>query len=251
MSQLIFKELLAKIKAREKAALATIVKAPLKELIGKKRLLTDTGEELNNLPADLLTAQQHESLLKQIKAALAKEEIAKYSLNLAGLAEKIELLVEVYLPEPRLIVMGGGHIGQALYDFSSKLDFELVVIDDRPKFANQQLFPAAKEVICGAFEEVLSDFNFGLNDYLVIVTRGHQHDYTCLAKVIEAEVDYIGMIGSQRKVAAIFDKLKEEDYTQTDLQMVKAPIGLEINAETPEEIAISILAEIIKERRES
>lgn len=146
---------------------------------------------------------------------------------------------------PHVLILGGGHVSQALAKVLAILRYETTVVDDRPEFANQSIFPTAARVICGDFLEVLARYPFTGNTFVVIVTRGHRHDYTCLWAVIDKPAGYIGMIGSRRKVNAVFQALEEEGVAKEKLAAVHAPIGLDIGAQTPEEIAVSIAAEII------
>ncbi len=162
---------------------------------------------------------------------------------------------EVYIREPfypkeRLIILGGGHIALPLTEFASKTGFEVIVGDDRPSFANKQRFPLAEEVLCDTFENIIHDIKVTRNDYIVIITRGHRHDMDCLRQLLKlGESKYLGMIGSKRRVRAVIDILIEEGYDKERLNRICTPIGLPINAVTPEEISISILAELILRKR--
>lgn len=144
-------------------------------------------------------------------------------------------------------VMGGGHVGLATAGFAKKVGFNVVVVDDRSEFANIERFPEADAV------QVLTDFSSccdGIceNDYVVIVTRGHIHDRDVLAEALRTPATYIGMIGSSRKRQAVYDSILENGFTEDDLTRVSSPIGLTIGADTPEEIGISIVAELIAHR---
>jgi xanthine dehydrogenase accessory factor len=156
---------------------------------------------------------------------------------------------EPYFPESRLIILGGGHIAKPLAEFSAKCGFAVTVVDDRPSFANRQRFPEAKQVICESFERVFPLLNINRSSFVVIITRGHRHDLDCLRQVLTLETAYTGMIGSKRRVRGAREQLTEEGYPKEKLDAVRAPIGLDIGAETPEEIAISILSELIKYKR--
>ena len=154
--------------------------------------------------------------------------------------------VERINPQDSLYLFGAGHVAQPVVEIASLVGFRTVVLDDREKFANQDNFPKADEVI------VLDDFNHALESlslasgaYVVIVTRGHAHDQTVLELVLATHATYIGMIGSRTKVARCFQSLKEKGFSQDQLARVHAPIGLKIGSETPEEIAVSIVAQLI------
>lgn len=159
-----------------------------------------------------------------------------------------QIFIQPVTPPNTLLVLGAGHIAQALVRMATQLDFEITVVDDRPDFANQALFPNVN-VICNSFEKVLSEYPITSSTYVVIVTRGHRYDAECLRKVVTSPAYYIGMIGSRRRTRLLFNQLEEEGYSREDLDKVKTPIGLDIGGETPGEIAISILAEIICHRR--
>jgi xanthine dehydrogenase accessory factor len=159
-------------------------------------------------------------------------------------------LIERYSPKSRLIIFGGGHIALPLVTFGAALGFYVVVFDDRPSFANESRFPSAQEVICDRFENAMDMLNIRRTDYVVIVTRGHRHDQHCLRGVLQGETPfYTGMIGSRRRVEIVKRQLREEGFSAPQLDQVHSPIGLAIGAATPEEIAVSILAEIIQYKR--
>ena len=158
-------------------------------------------------------------------------------------------LLEPYFPEPKLVIFGGGHIAKPLSEYASRAGFGVVVVDDRPSFANTFRFPEANQVICESFERSFGIINFNKSVFVVIVTRGHRHDMACLRAVLRHETAYVGMIGSKRRVRNTKDQLLEEGYSQDTIDRLFAPIGLDIGAVTPDEIAFSIIAQLIKERR--
>jgi xanthine dehydrogenase accessory factor len=159
-------------------------------------------------------------------------------------------LIERYLPKPRMIIFGGGHISLALSRMAKLADFNVVIYDDRPMFANPGRFPEADEVICDDFSRVFEHIAVGRGDYAVIVTRGHKHDAECLEGVLRgAEPAYTGMIGSRRRVAIVLNELAERGCARERIDKVRTPIGLKIGAVTPPEIAVAILAEVIAAKR--
>lgn len=159
-----------------------------------------------------------------------------------------QIFIQPVMPPNALLILGAGHIAQALVGMATQLDFEITVVDDRPDFANPVLFPNVN-VICNSFEKVLNEYPITGSTYVVIVTRGHRYDAECLRKVVTSPAAYIGMIGSRRRTKLLLNQLEEEGYSRADLDRVETPIGLDIGGETPAEIAISILAEIILYRR--
>jgi xanthine dehydrogenase accessory factor len=157
--------------------------------------------------------------------------------------------VEMLNPSPCLIIAGGGHIGCALSRLAVDLGFYVVVMDDRPEFATPTRFPHVHRCVVGRFESELESFPIDDNTYIVIVTRGHKRDGRALAAVIASPARYIGLIGSKRKVLTIMNDLHAGGVAVESLKKVHGPIGLEINAISVEEIAISIAAELVAVRR--
>ena len=156
----------------------------------------------------------------------------------------------VFLPENRLILLGGGHIAQPLCAMASMLDFAVTVVDDRITFANSERFPEAAQVICNSFANAIADLKIRATDYVCVITRGHRWDGECLRQILAGTLPiYLGMIGSKRRVAGLLDLLAGEGFSADDLARIHAPIGLKINAQTPAEIAVSICAEMIAHRR--
>ena len=165
--------------------------------------------------------------------------------------EPFDLYIEPIMSEPVLYVFGGGHVSLQIVPMAALIGFKVVVIDDRPEFADPNKFPEAMSVHEYPFEGVFDRLPIDQSSYVVIVTRGHLHDRTVLTQALKSQARYIGMIGSRRKTAIVFKKLTEEGFTKTDLDRVYSPIGIDIKAETPEEIAVSIVAELIKVRAET
>jgi xanthine dehydrogenase accessory factor len=160
------------------------------------------------------------------------------------------LLFEISRPPLELIVCGGGHVGQAVARAGRFLDFNVTVIDDRADFASREKFPdPAIRLIADDFIAGLRSLKITPAAHLVIVTRGHRHDEICLREVIGKPARYIGMIGSRRRTTTIREHLRREGFGAELLRGVRSPIGLDIGAQTPEEIALSILAEIVLVRR--
>jgi xanthine dehydrogenase accessory factor len=153
-------------------------------------------------------------------------------------------------PAPTLVIAGAGHVGTALAAVASQMDFRVIVIDDRPDFASPTRFPNAT-IRIGSAETELEKLSLNEQSYVVIVTRGHRRDALALAAVVRSRAGYIGLIGSKRKIIKIFSDLREQGVSSEQLNRVHAPIGLNLGAVTPAEIAVSISAEIIAVRRGS
>ncbi|OGP92399.1 MAG: hypothetical protein A2Z19_02125 [Deltaproteobacteria bacterium RBG_16_54_18] len=160
------------------------------------------------------------------------------------------LYLEPIFPAPTLYLFGAGHISRSVASIATLVGFDVIVIDDRADFANRDYFPLVQEIWVEEFTGSGKKVEGGTLSYIVIVTRGHMHDYTVLRQALPLGCRYIGMIGSHRKRDIIYKELTKEGYTKADLARVHAPIGLAIGAETPEEIAVSIVAELIKVRAE-
>ena len=159
------------------------------------------------------------------------------------------IMVQLFESPARLVIVGGGHVGLALAMIGEQAGFSVAVIDDREQFANVERFPMADEVRSGPIDESLAAMAIDGSAYVVLVSRGHQQDELALRSVIGRGAAYVGMIGSKRRTATVLAHLVAEGLDYTALQAVSTPIGLDIGAETPEEIALSILAEIVQLRR--
>ncbi len=157
---------------------------------------------------------------------------------------------EPLLPQERLIVLGAGHIALPVCQFGAACGFTVCVVDDRPDFANRARFPQAAEVICDSFENGIRKLAVTPFDYVVVITRGHRHDADCLRVLLVGEKPaYLGMIGSRRRTKGLLEMLKEEGFDEARLAKICTPIGLDIGAITPAEIAVSILSEVIAYKR--
>jgi xanthine dehydrogenase accessory factor len=221
------------------AGIATVIASSDPLLVGQKTLVTAAGALV------ALGLGQCEPAI-MAKAQLAVED------GLSRLLVHGDLQVFVQAPEhrPTALVVGAGHIAVPLAQIASLCDFRVTVLDDRPSFANRERFPQAESVIVGDYQTELRRFPIDSHTYIVLITRGHQHDVPCLLEVIDSPAAYIGMIGSKRRVAGVFQLLETECGIAKDkLARVHSPIGLSIGAETPAEIAVSIMAEIIQTRR--
>ena len=160
------------------------------------------------------------------------------------------LVSEPMLPQERLLVLGGGHIALHVVEFAAKCGFSVIVADDRPDFANRARFPLAEQVICDSFENAIRSVNLTPYDYVVIITRGHRHDADCLRVLLPGvRTAYLGLIGSRRRVRGLMEMLADEGYSTERMEEICTPIGLPIGAITPQEIAISILSELIAYKR--
>lgn len=159
------------------------------------------------------------------------------------------LVAEPFFKPAELLILGGGNISRPLAQVAALLGYQVTVIDDRPEFSRPGQFPEARRVICDDFPKALENLHLGLWASAVVVTRGHQHDFTCLERLIRHDLAYLGMIGSKRKVELAKEYLRARDVPEERIAGVYMPVGLDVGAQTPEEIAVSIAAELVKARR--
>ena len=158
--------------------------------------------------------------------------------------------IRKFTAKSRLIILGGGHVGLALSRMAAMLDYTVVVVDDRPAFANYERFPEAEQVICDSFENAIRSLEIGSRDYVCVLTRGHRWDQHCVEAILSGEMPYyLGMIGSRRRVAGLKECLAQKGYDAVRIDRLHAPIGLPIGAQTPAEIALSICAEMVQIKR--
>ncbi len=181
----------------------------------------------------------------EIRDAVKAGHSAKYETEYDG-----QKFIRKFVPEDRLIILGAGHIARPLCEIASMLEYSVVVVDDRPDFANTVRFPKAAEVICDSFENALERIGIRDSDYVCVVTRGHRYDGACLRHILSGTMPfYLGMIGSRRRVIELMNLLEEEGFSRERLNQIHAPIGVPIGAVTVEEIAVSIIAQLIECRR--
>jgi xanthine dehydrogenase accessory factor len=238
-----------------RAALVTIVRATgsTPQRVGAKMLVLEDGRAIGTIGGG---CYENDALGKaRLVLAEGRPQIVQYELNddLAGesglvCGGRMEVFIEPVAPPPDLYVVGAGHVGFHLGRFASAIGFRLHVVDDREAFANASRFPEAVEVVVDDIGRWLAAAPLAPRSYVVVVTRGHRHDLEAVRALAAREVAYVGLIGSRAKVARLFEALLEEGVAAEVLRRVHAPIGLDLGAVTPEEIAISILAELIAVR---
>jgi xanthine dehydrogenase accessory factor len=252
--------------------LATIIAAggTWRPCIGQQMLVHENGETSGTLmlpdtPAGL-TPQLVEAAQKAIRAGKPHIENVGATLAVARSASKphiqsadqphienlpgstdawAEIFIEPFVPNPVLLIAGAGHIAAPLAALAHLMNFSVSVTDDRASFASRERFPTARQLLVGDIESILRNYPITLRTHIVLVTRAHAHDVQGLRAIIDSPAAYIGMIGSQRRVWAVFKLLHEEGVPAEKLARVRAPIGLDLGGSTPEEIALCIMAEII------
>lgn len=229
------------------AVLATIVEAEGNDRVqaGAKCLVVD-GKVKANTVADARILQ---AIVRGSVAILNDEKSKLVAIEIPD-GGKLQVFFEVMLEPPKLIVVGAGHIAVPLVQIAKVLDFHVTVIDDRLLYANRERFPAADKVLVGDMAQMLKEMTLTPSCYIVLITRGHKYDEPCLREILHSKAKYIGMIGSKRRIKACFQRFRDEEKIAEEvIERVYAPIGLDIATETPPEIALSILAEVIKVRR--
>ena len=207
--------------------------------VGMKMIFATNGERIGTLGDSVLetvVAEKTPGVLEENRAVLFREN------------ERAAVFLEPLQPRPTLLIAGAGHVGQALCHLGSWLDFDIVIVDDRVDFASAERLPEANKIIVGDIATELRNYPITPLTYVVIVTRGHQHDESALHSVVESNARYIGLIGSRRKIKLIFDDLLELGIPDEKLQRVYAPVGLNINSKTVPEIAVSIASQLIQIR---
>jgi xanthine dehydrogenase accessory factor len=232
------------------ALLATLISVDgaFPESGGSKVLMKSTGEKIGSLWDEEGLEQR---VLKEGGPLIGSNEprVLVFSAPQADSPWKsVEILVEPIHSEPTVYIFGAGHISQQLGPLAKRVQFKVVVIDDREMFANRERFPEADEVIVSEFEKCFDRLTIDESSYVVIVTRGHLYDGFVLEQAIKTNARYIGMIGSKRKIWTLYESLIKKGIPKETLEKVHAPIGIDINSETPEEIAVSIVAELVKVR---
>ncbi|WP_312199988.1 XdhC family protein [Anaerospora hongkongensis] len=239
-----FEQLRELAKQAGQADILTIIEVPEhsdRDLAGDM-LVIPAGEQ----PAGVLLDSTFTGLVMEFIRNTAWRQAAVITIEYEG---KYRLLWDRLAAQPRALVLGAGHISQPLVGLLAMVGYLVTVADDRPDFANHGRFPEADQVICNSFSAALAGIDLSIYDAIIIVTRGHRYDLDCLRAVLKCPASYTGMIGSQRRVSGIKDMMIEEGAAPEILAQLKAPIGLDIGAQTPQEIALSIVAEIIAVHR--
>jgi xanthine dehydrogenase accessory factor len=255
----IYEEIARLRRAGVKSALATIVnvRGSIPSYESAKLLVREDGSIFGTVGGGCVEAEVWTAARKVMEAE--KPQLLTFNLNndpsydtglLCG--GTLEVFVEPILPTPDLYIFGAGHVSLSLSKIASLAGFRTIIIDDRANYANRERFPEAAEIYADDFEKVFEKLEPNSSSYLIAVTRGHKDDMRVLRWAVGTPARYIGMIGSKRKVLEIVHYLEEkESIAHAQLDRVHAPIGLEIGAITPEEIAVAVVAEMIAVRRNS
>ncbi len=236
-------------------ALATIVQSigssPQRE--GAKMLVRDDGTILGTLGGGCIEAEVKQASLMAIQNGSPSTVPFNLTEKHGGLVcgGKILVYIEPVISEPQLVILGAGHVGKALSTIARFAGFHVTVVDDREEYANRKNIPHAQDVIVHEFDRVFSAVKSSKDTYIVIATRGHNHDLDALKAALNTDARYIGLLGSRRKKSLLFKTLRDEGCSEEAVSRVITPVGLPIGSVTPEEISISIMAQIVAYRRKN
>ena len=251
----IFEEIVRMRRAGQRGALATIVhtNGSIPSFESSRMLVREDGGIVGTIGGGCVEAD----VWAAAREVMEREAPRKMIFNLNNEASfdnglicggTLEVFVEPILPQPVAYLFGGGHVSMAVAKAASAAGFGIVVIDDREQFANRDRFPMAEQVFTN-FEGAFAQLRPNASSYLIIVTRGHKEDMRVLSWAVRTDARYIGMIGSKRKVLSTYKALEADGYKPEEFDRVFAPMGLEVGALSPEEIAVSITAELVAVRR--
>lgn len=250
----IFEEIVKLKKAGRASALATIVEcrgsSPQKQ--GAKMLVRDDGSTLGTLGGGCLEADVVQASLMAIRDNSPRTLPFELTEKDGGLVcgGAVLVYIEPVLIDPRLVVLGAGHVGKALSALAKFSGFKVTVADDRPEHANRDNLPDAHEIVVNDFGSVFSVVPADRGTFIVVATRGHNHDLEAVKAALGTDAGYVGLLGSRRKKGILINALREAGFSPEDIRRVIIPVGVPIGSVTPEEIAVSIMAQIIQYRRE-
>jgi xanthine dehydrogenase accessory factor len=251
----LFEEIVRMRRAGQRGALATIVhtNGSIPSYESSRMLVREDGSIVGTIGGGCVEADVW-AAAKEIMASESPRKLvfqlnndAKYDNGLIC-GGTVEIFVEPILPQPVVYLFGGGHVSMAVANAAHAVGFGVAVIDDREAFANAQRFPMAQQIYTG-YQDAFDKLQPNAAAYLVIVTRGHKEDMRVLAWAVRTQARYVGMIGSKRKVLSVYKALEKEGYRMDEFEQVFAPMGLDIGALSPEEIAVSIVGELVAVRR--
>ena len=248
--QTIFNRILEALEGDQECAVATVVAThgSVPRDVGAKMLIFKDGSTEGTIGGGSL----EQRVIADAKVALKRKQSfskdypldKKSGFQVCG--GKVTVFIDALSPSKQLVICGAGHIGLALSFMAKLLGFHVTIVDNRRSFANKERFPHADRIICKNYPKGLKKLFLNKNTLVVIVTHQHQHDQECLEVVLRRDAAYVGMIGSRAKIKHNFGLLLKKGFTKKELAKIHAPIGLDIGAESPEEIAVAIAGELIK-----
>ena len=221
--------------------IATLVGTPEESAlqVGAKLFIQENGETKGTLGVQVLD---------QEASRKARELLAYGKCDYLTTESGFQVFIETYTTPPTLVIMGGGHISKALANLAQPLGYQFYIVDDRPEFANADRFPGAAATIVSSYDTGLNDIPINANTAVVVATRGHKYDDMAVEAAVRSPAGYVGILGSRRKNLLIFEELFRKGIPEERIRAVQAPVGLDLGGRTPEEIALSIMAEIVAVR---
>jgi len=250
----VYEEIVRLIKLGRSCALATIVESkgssPQKQ--GAKMLVRDDESTLGTLGGGCLEADVVQYALMALRDGQPRTVPFELTEKDGGLVcgGTLVVYIEPVLVDPRLVILGAGHVGKAVARLARISGFRVIVADDRPEHANRDGVPDAHEIVVHEFGTVFDRVPVDRGTFLLIATRGHNHDLDAVKAALRTDAGYIGLLGSKRKKGLLMNALRDAGFSPEDIARVIIPVGLPIGSVTPEEIAVSIMAQIIQQRRE-
>jgi xanthine dehydrogenase accessory factor len=246
--------LLAATEAGGAAAAVVVVGGSEPDLLGRRLALARSASGETEVHGSLGAPEVDAAAVAMLREALAtprSQDGLRTIEVVSPRARTLEIYLEVRWAVQELVVVGAGHIALPMAHVGSMLGFRVTVLDDRPDFATHERFPTAHRVIRADFSDPFADVPLHERSHILLVTRGHKYDYECLIRALRADPPpaYIGMIGSRRRVRATYVQLVEEGFSMDLIDRIHAPVGLDVGAETPEEIAVAVAAELVMVRR--
>jgi xanthine dehydrogenase accessory factor len=231
-------EVLAAYDGGAPVAVASLMKVPDGSglAVGSQLLVRENGSTAGSLGDEKLDARAADEARRLM--AMGKND---YVVTESG----AEFFIEAYTTPPTLVLAGGGHVSKAISHIAETLGFRIFVIDDREEFSNAERFPEAEQTVVSDYASAFEKLPIGTNSFIVIATRGHRYDAAATAAAMRTPASYVGLLGSRRKTILIYEELFAQGFTMEQVKGVRSPIGLSISARTPEEIALSIMAEIV------
>jgi len=252
----IYEQIVTLQRSGRRGALATIinVRGSIPSFKSAKMLVRDDGSIAGTIGGGCVEAEVWQAARDVMKSELARtltfdlNQNPKYDTGLIC-GGTLEIFIEPILPAPLLYIFGAGHVSLALFQAASHAGFDVIVADDREAYANAERFPGARQILSSDFDQTLAELAPSDSAFIVIATRGHRDDLRILRWAVQTPARYIGMIGSRRKAITVFRQLVAEGLRPELFDRVHSPVGLDIGAITPEEIAVAIVAELIATRR--
>lgn len=233
------------------AAAAVVVAAEADALRGQRVLIERDHSGRETVHGELGSPTLQAAVVALLREAIEDPRTRDGLREVSADGASAEVYLEVRRAAQELVVVGAGHIAQPMAHLGTLLGFRVTVLDDRPDFATRERFPDAERLVRADFDDPFADIRIHDRTHILLVTRGHKYDYDCLVRALRADPPpaYIGMIGSRRRVRATYVQLVEEGFGRELIDRIHAPVGLDVGAETPEEIAVAVAAELVMLRR--